>query len=127
MSILVGILVNGVALSVAAYLLKGIHLGQEGALTTSQLLTVLFVALIFGMVNALIKPVLKFFATPAIILTLGLFSLVVNAAMLQLTSWFADQLNLAFHVDHFLWDAVIGAIIITVVSMVLHLILPGDD
>ncbi|MDQ1483023.1 MAG: putative rane protein [Actinomycetota bacterium] len=126
-SIVVKILVNGVALSFAAYVLKGIHLGQEGATTRAQLVTVLWVALIFGLVNAFIKPVLKFFATPAIILTLGLFTLVLNAAMLELTSYFAGKLNLAFHVDQFFWDAVIGAIIITVVSLVLHLILPGDD
>jgi len=54
------------------------------------------------------------------ILTLGLFSLVVNAAMLELTSWFAIQFSLDFRVDQFLWDAVLGSIIITFVSMILN-------
>lgn len=121
------VLVNGVALSVAAYLLKGIRLGQEGAQTSDQLVTVLLVAVIFGLVNALIKPVLHFFAMPAIILTLGLFTLVVNAAMLELTSWLADQVNIAFHVDEFLWDAVLGSVIISLVAMLLHLILPDGE
>jgi putative membrane protein len=123
-SIAIKVLSNGVALWVAAFLLKGIHLAQGGATMSRQLVTILWVAVIFALVNAVIKPVLTFFSMPVIILTLGLFSLVVNAAMLQLTSWFAGQFNLAFHVDHFVWDALLGSIIITIVSMILHLILP---
>ena len=126
-SIAIKILVNGVALWVAAFLLKGIHLEHSGAPISRQLVTVLWVAVIFGLVNAVIKPVLSFFSLPFIILTLGLFSLVVNAAMLQLTSWFAGQFSLAFHVDHFVWDALLGSIIITVVSMILHLFLPDGE
>jgi putative membrane protein len=123
-SIAIKVLVNGVALWVAASLLKGIHLGQSGAPLSRQVVTVLWVAVIFALVNTVIKPVLTFFSLPVIILTLGLFSLVVNAAMLQLTSWFAGQVNLAFHVDHFVWDALLGSIIITFVSMILRLVLP---
>jgi len=125
-SLAITVLVNGVALWVAALLLTGIRLDEGGATLGSQLVTVLWVAVIFGLINALIKPVLKFFALPVIIVTLGLFSLVVNAAMLQLTSWFAGQLNLAFHVDHFFWDALLGSIIITFVSMALHMVLPDE-
>jgi Predicted membrane protein len=123
-SIAIKILVNGVALSVAAFLLKGISLGPAGATTSSRLVTVLWVAVIFGLINAVIKPVLNFFSLPFIILTLGLFSLVVNAAMLELTSWFAIQFSLDFRVDQFLWDAVLGSIIITVVSMILNKVVP---
>ena len=123
-SIAIKILVNGVALWVAALLLPGISFGPSGAKLSSQLVTILWVAVIFGLLNAVVKPVLKFFSLPVIILTLGLFSLVVNAAMLQLTSWFAGQVNLAFHVDHFVWDALLGSIIITFVSMILRLVLP---
>jgi putative membrane protein len=126
-SIVIKILVNGVALWVAAYLLAGIHLEDRGGNLGGQLLTLLWVAVIFGLVNAVIKPVLKLLSLPIIILTLGLFTVVVNAAMLQLTSWFAGQFTLAFHVDHFLWDAVIGSIIITVVSMLLNLVIPNND
>ena len=126
-SIAIKILVNGVALWVAALVLKGIRFGPDSEPLSKQLVTILVVAVIFGLVNAFIKPVLKLFALPFIILTLGLFSLVVNALMLQLTSWFADQANLAFHVDQFFWDALLGSIVITFVSMILHLVLPDGD
>jgi putative membrane protein len=125
-SIAIKILVNGVALSAAAFLLKGISLGPAGATVGGRLVTVVWVAVIFGLINAVIKPVLTFFSLPLIILTLGLFSLVVNAAMLELTSWFAVQFSLDFRVDHFLWDALLGSIIITFVSMILNRILPGE-
>jgi putative membrane protein len=123
-SIAIKILVNGVALWVASLVLKGIHFGAGGTGLKSQLVTILWVAVIFGLINAVIKPVLKFFAMPVILLTLGLFSLVVNAAMLELTSWFAVQFSLAFRVDHFFWDALLGSIVITFVSMILNRILP---
>ena len=123
-SIAIKILVNGVAISAAAFLLKGISLGPGNGITSGRLVTVLWVAVIFGLVNAVIKPVLKFFSLPFIILTLGLFSLIVNAAMLWLTSWFAVQLSLDFRVDQFFWDAVLGSIIVTIVSMIASKFLP---
>ena len=84
-------------------------------------------AVIFGLLNAVVKPVLKFFSLPVIILTLGLFSLVVNALMLELTSWFAGQFSLDFHVDNFIWDALLGSIVVTFVSMFLHMIVPDGE
>jgi len=126
-SIAIKVLVNGAALWVAALVLSGIRLGPDSAPLSKQVVTLLVVAAIFGLINAFIKPVLRFFSMPFIILTLGLFSLVVNALMLQLTSWFADQLGLAFHVDEFFWDAVLGSIVITFVSMILNLVLPDGE
>ncbi|MEI2827663.1 MAG: phage holin family protein [Dermatophilaceae bacterium] len=116
-------IVNGLALWLAGLVIAGIHFGR-GADWTGTLKTVVLVALVFGAVNALIKPILKAVSTPLIWLTLGLFTLVVNAAMLQLTSWFSQQLGLAFHVDEFWWDAVLGALVITFASMILNAILP---
>lgn len=123
------ILVNGIALWLAALAVAGISFGTstESSSLTKQIGTVIVVAAIFGLVNAFIKPIVKFFTFPFIVLTLGLLSLVINAAMLQLTSWFAGGLHLAFHVDHFFWDAVLGGLIITFVSMILHLLLPDGD
>ena len=60
-------------------------------------------------------------------LTLGLFLLIVNALMLELTSWLAGILNLSFHVDSFFWDAILGALIITVVASILNAIVPDPD
>jgi putative membrane protein len=123
------ILVNGIALWVAALVLSdGIHLGQHADRLSTRLLTIVIVAAIFGLVNALVKPIVTLFSLPFIILTLGLFTLVVNALMLQLTSWLAGALHLDFHVDEFFWDAIFGALIITFVSLLLNILLPdGRD
>ncbi len=110
--------INGIALWVAAWAVPGITFGTSPS-TTKVVLTVLGVALIFGLVNALLRPLARIVSLPLIILTLGLFIFIVNALMLQLTSWLAGQFNLAFTVDRFFWDAVWGSLIITFVSMVL--------
>jgi putative membrane protein len=122
------VLVNGVALWVAALVLSdGIHLGQRADSLSARLLTILFVAVVFGLVNAFVKPIAKLFSLPFIILTLGLFTLVVNALMLQITSWLAGALNLDFHVDSFFWDAILGALVITFVSLLLNILIPDDN
>jgi putative membrane protein len=123
------VLVNGVALWVAALVLSdGIHLGQRADSLSARLLTILFVAVVFGLVNAFLKPIAKLFSLPFIILTLGLFTLVVNALMLQITSWLAGALSLDFHVDSFFWDAILGALVITLVSLLLNILIPdGED
>ncbi|NUO56282.1 MAG: phage holin family protein, partial [Hamadaea sp.] len=73
----------------------------------------LLVALIFGIVNAIVKPIVKALGCAVIVLTLGLFLLVINAAMLLLTSWIAGQFDIPFHVDDFYPSAFWGAIIIS--------------
>jgi putative membrane protein len=110
--------INGVALAVAAWVVPGITVGN-GRATSATVVTLLVVALIFGLVNAIVRPLTKLLTLPLIILTLGLFIFVVNALMLQFTSWLAGVLGVGFHVQHFFWDAVLGALIVTLVSMVL--------
>jgi putative membrane protein len=119
-------LVGGLALWLTSFVVSGITFGT-GADWRATVLNVVLVALVFGAVNSFIKPVLKFFGFPFIVLTLGLFAWVINAWMLLLTSWLADQLNLAFHVDDFWWSAVWGALVVTIVTMVLNAILPDRD
>lgn len=129
-SLAIKIVINAVALAVAALVIKGVDLGQSGHHDSlaARIGSLIIVAIIFGVINAVLKPVLKLFSLPFIILTLGLFTLVINAFLLQLLSWIAGGLHLAFHVQNFFWDAVLGAIIITLVSMVLHVVLPdGKD
>jgi putative membrane protein len=87
----------------------------------------LLVALIFGIVNAIVKPIVKALGCAVIVLTLGLFLLVINAAMLLLTSWIAGQFDIPFHVDDFYPSAFWGAIIISVVSWLLGLFIPDND
>ncbi|ADU46802.1 phage holin family protein [Intrasporangium calvum] len=117
--------INGIALWIAALLVDGITFGTQ-ADTAAIVRTVLIVALIFGVLNTFVRPIAKAVSLPFIILTLGLFVFIINALMLQLTSWLADQLNLAFHVEHFFWDAVLGSLIITFVSMILGFFNPKD-
>lgn len=119
--------VNAVALWVAAALLDGIVLAEDDTTFASKFTTIILVALIFGVVNAVVKPIAKVLAFPAIVLTLGLFTFVVNAFLLQLTEWIADPLGLSFVITKFWWDAVLGALIITIVSMVLNWVLPEKE
>ncbi|MYZ35576.1 MULTISPECIES: phage holin family protein [unclassified Streptomyces] len=115
---------NAGALAVAIWLVKDITL--TGDSTGNQALTLVLVALVFGLVNFTVKPVVKLLTLPLFILTLGLITLVVNALMLLLTSWLADKLDLSFQVDGF-WTAVLGGLIISIVSWALHMVLPDDN
>lgn len=127
-NLVVKIAVNAVALWVAAFLVNGIRLADDGSTFASRFTTVVLVAALFGLVNAVVKPIAKLLSFPAIVLTLGLFTFIVNAFMLQITEWISEPLGLSFSIDHFFWDAVIGALIVTVVSMVLNFVIPdGDD
>ncbi|KMO98091.1 phage holin family protein [Streptomyces roseus] len=118
-------LANAAALAVAIWLLAGITLDDQSSLGR-RTLSLILVALVFGLVNLIVKPVVKFFSLPLFILTLGLFTLVVNALMLMLTSWLAKQLDLSFHVDSF-WTALLGGLIISVVSWAVNMALPDKD
>ncbi|MGW1762492.1 phage holin family protein [Streptomyces sp. NPDC002073] len=115
---------NAAALAVAIWLLAGLTL-DDGSSLGRRTLTLILVALIFGLVNFLVKPIVKLLSLPLFILTLGLFTLVVNALMLMLTSWLAEQFDLSFHVDGFWW-AVLGGLIISIVSWALNLVLPDN-
>ncbi|MDF6043558.1 phage holin family protein [Streptomyces sp. NPDC005318] len=115
---------NAGALAVAIWLLDNITL--SGGSTGRKALTLVLVALIFGLVNFVVKPIVKVLTLPLFILTLGLITLVVNALMLLLTSWLADQFDLSFHVEGF-WTAVLGGLIISIVSWALNVVLPDED
>jgi putative membrane protein len=110
--------VNALALAAAAWLLDGIRLSGP-----DRALHLVLVALIFGVVNAIIRPVVKVLSLPLIILTLGLMIFVINALMLMLTGAISGHLGLGFHVAGF-WTAVAGAIVVTIATWVLELALP---
>jgi putative membrane protein len=120
---LLKVLINGVAIWVATLVVPGLSATTRGASAADTALTFLVIGLIFGVVNAIVKPVVKLLALPLYVLTLGLFAFIVNAFMLQITSWISEATPLTFHVDHFLWSAVLGAVVVTFVSMVLHLVI----
>jgi putative membrane protein len=117
-------LANAGALGVATWLIADITLPGDSA--WREALSLILVALLFGVVNWLVKPVVKVLSFPLFILTLGLITLVVNALMLMLTSWLAGKLSLDFHVHGF-WTAVLGGLIISIVSWGLHAVLPDDE
>jgi putative membrane protein len=120
MGFLLRVVVSAAALAAAAWLLDDISFtGRD-----NEVLTLLGVALIFGVINAFVAPVIKLISLPFIILTLGLLLWVINAVMLLLTSGIADAFGLGFEVDGF-GTALLGALIISVVTAVLNTIL--DD
>ncbi len=121
MKILIKILIVAVALWVSTQLVAGIAV--TGKTTTEDVVTLLGVALIFGVINAVLKPIIKVVGCAFYVLTLGLFALIVNAGLMLLTSYIAEQLSLPFHVDGF-WAALWGALIVGVVSWILDLIIP---
>jgi putative membrane protein len=109
---------NAVALAAAAWFFDGIRFNGPAhgqAEIQEKLLPLLLVALILGVVSAIVKPVLTLLSLPLVIITIGLFLVVINAFMLQLTAWLSDKLDIGFHVDGFM-TAVGGAIVITVVT-----------
>jgi putative membrane protein len=108
------ILINAIALWVAAQLLSGIHLAEDA-------ISILLVAVVFGLINALLKPIVTILSLPFIFVTLGLFTLVINAVLLLLTSSVTEGLS----VDGF-WPAVLGSVVISIVSMLLSMFLDDD-
>ena len=124
MRFILRLLANMGALALATWLLSGITL--TAPTTERKVLTLLIVALIFGVVNAIVKPIFTLVTAVAVVLTLGLFLIVINALMLLLTSWLSDQFNLGWSVNGF-WTAVLGSIIVSIISFVLNAFIPEKD
>ena len=121
MRILVRVLVNALALAAATWLLSGITL--TGPTEGDRFASLVVVAAVFGVVNAVVRPVVKLLTLPLILLTLGLLVFVINALMLLLTSWLAGRLGLGFHVDD-LGAAILGGLVVMVATWLLELLLP---
>lgn len=109
---LLKIVVTAISLAAAVRLIEGIEF-------TGRWWMMLLIAVIFGLVNALIKPIVKLFTLPFLVLTLGLFTLVINALMLELTAYLSELFRLGLRVEGF-WAAFKGGLVISVVSMLLH-------
>jgi len=124
MGFVVRVLINGVAIWLATLILPGLTI--VGADTTAQSIgIILLVALVFGLVNAIVKPVVAILSIPLYILTLGLFTLIVNALMLTLTEWITEQTSWGLRIDDF-GTAILGALIISIVSFVLSAMTSKD-
>jgi putative membrane protein len=112
--------INAVAIAAAIYLIPGLSVAEGGGTTY------LLIALIFGFVNAIIRPIVLLLTCPLLILTLGLGTLLVNAGLFALTAWFSQQVGLGFSIDGF-WAAFFGALVVTIVSAVLSGLLGVRD
>ncbi|MDG4795338.1 phage holin family protein [Micromonospora sp. WMMD1082] len=128
MGFLKGLLIRVGATAVAFWLatlvIPGISLDADSV--TETVLTLLLVAVIFGVVNAVLQPIIKTVGCAFYLLTLGLIALVVNGLLFLLTGWIADQVGLPFDVDGFWPAAVLGALFVGIVTWILGAILDRD-
>lgn len=118
------VIINALALWIASMLLPGLSVTAtasseflNGSPVAAKVLAFLVIGLIFGVVNALIKPIIKLLSLPVTILSLGLFTIIINAAMLWLTSWLSSFAPARLVIDRFFWTAVLAAILISVISL----------
>lgn len=119
MSFLIRLLVNAAALWVATQVVPGVTYQGDGP-------AFVVVALVFGVINATLRPLTKLLTCPLILLTLGMFALVVNGLMLWLTSAIAGALGLGFHVTGF-WAAFLGALVVSLVSLLLSFVVDDGE
>ena len=125
MGILVRVVLNAIAVWVATLLVGGVDVTADT--TGKKVLTLVVVGAILGLVNATIKPVVKLLSLPLVILTLGIFALIVNGLLFWLVAAISDAAGAPFHVDGF-WSGFWGAIVVSVVSWLLSVVVPdGDD
>lgn len=118
MGFLLRVAVTGLALWVVTLIVPGMSF-VGGDTTMQRVGIILFVALIFGFVNAIIKPVVTLLSLPLYVLTLGLFHVVVNALMLWITAWITDHTtHWGLHIDKFWWTAIWAAILLSIVGWV---------
>jgi len=114
------LLINAIALYLAVLIIPGIDLG-------TNMVSLLWLALIFGIINALFRPLLKFLTCPLIILTLGLFTLVINTFLFWLTSVIGQSFGIALTIsDPVWWNAFLGGLIVSIVSVIMTLILKDE-
>jgi putative membrane protein len=126
MGIIIRLVITAVSLWIASLLIDGIQLTTDSV--PKQIGTLLAVSVIFGVVNAILRPIIKVIGCGLYVLTLGLIAFVVNGLLFMLTSWIAGKLDLPFHVENFWPSAVLGALLVGVVSWLLNMFVPdGSD
>ncbi|MEJ5311313.1 MAG: phage holin family protein [Anaerolineae bacterium] len=122
MKLLIRWAISAFSLFVAAWAVAGIRVDDGGGWVVYAVM-----AVVLGLVNAFVRPLLKLLTCPLILLTLGLFTLVLNALTLLLSAWVANNLfNVGFYIDGF-WSAFWGALIVSIVSVVLNVFVKDDD
>ena len=113
--------INAIALYLAVLILPGIELRDN------NYVSILWLALIFGLVNALVRPLLQFLTCGLILLTLGLFTLVINAFMFYLTALIGQSFNIGLMInDPVWWNSFLGALVVSIVSIIMTAILKDE-
>ena len=122
MRFLLRLIINALALWLTTLIVSGVTVKPYAPDTTALVLTYLLIALIFGVVNAIVGTVIRIVAFPLYILSLGLISLLVNAFLLFIVSWISDAMGFGLHIDGF-WSGVLGALVLGIIAWLLGLIL----
>ena len=122
MRFLLRLIVNALALWLTTLIVSGVTVHPSAPDTTATVLTYLLIALIFGLVNAIVGTVIRVVAFPLYILTLGLISLLVNAFLLFIVSWISDAMGFGLHIDGFWWG-VLGALVLGIIAWLLGLLI----
>jgi putative membrane protein len=125
MGILIRLVITAVSLWISTLVIDGIHLNADTSL--GKVGTLLAVAVIFGIINAVLRPIVKTFGCGLYVLSLGLMALVVNGLLFLLVSWIAGKASLPFHVDDFWPSAVLGALLVGIVSWLLNMLVPDSS
>ncbi|HIW46828.1 MAG TPA: phage holin family protein [Candidatus Yaniella excrementigallinarum] len=122
MSYLLRTLVTAASFWVALWILPGMELTADVGVpsTGESIVALLIISVVFGLINAVIRPIVSFLSLPVTCLTLGLFTLVINAAMLWLTVWITSFLPVHVLIDTFFWTTILAALIIAIVSTIVN-------
>jgi len=122
MSYLLRTLVTAASFWVALWILPGMELTADVGVpsTGESVIALLIISVVFGLINAVVRPIVSFLSLPVTCLTLGLFTLVINAAMLWLTVWLTTFLPVHVVIDTFFWTTILAALIIAIVSTVVN-------
>ena len=126
MRFVINVIVCSIAIWVTDLLFDGISVSGSKDTTLNEILTYVVIGLILALVNTFIKPFVKLIALPFVILTLGLLTLIINAALLELVAWLSTATPMTLTIDEFWWTAIWAALILTILQMILNSILPDD-
>jgi putative membrane protein len=124
-SVVTKVVINAFSIWIATLVIPAVTVG--GGSLGHRVLSLLIVGALFGLLNTFIKPVVRLFALPLYLLTLGLISFVVNALMLKIVEWLSGKIGISFDAGPFFWSTLEAAVVVTFVSMILHVTVPDGN
>ncbi len=124
-TIVTKVVINAFAIWIATLVVPQVDVG--GSTLGNRILSLLIVGALFGVINTFLKPLVKLFTLPLYLLTLGLFTFVVNALMLKIVEWLSDRIGITFDAGPFFWSTLGAAVVVTFVSLILNVTVPDKD